>query len=201
MSDDREMEKPAPTQYPILDVLAKRWSPIAYSGKPVEEDKLNRIFEAARWAPSSSNEQPWNFIVTYKGTDEFQQMAEFLVEGNAWAKNAPILALSVARTVFSSNGKPNRHALHDTGVAVGNLLAQATAEGLVVHQMAGYDAEKARIVLQLPEHHEPVTMMAIGYYGNHSSLSDKYREREEKPRQRKASSEYVFEGIWRKLPG
>jgi nitroreductase len=194
--DDGRVKKTAPADYPILSVLADRWSPVAFSSRPVEVDKLNRIFEAARWAPSSANEQPWNFVISYHGTEAFSRMAECLVEGNSWAKSAPVLALSVARMIFARTGQPDRHAMYDTGMAVANLLAQATAEGLFVHQMAGYDPEKARTVLHIPENHEPAAMMAIGYYGDHNSLPEKSRLREEAPRQRKPATEFVFVDSW-----
>jgi nitroreductase len=184
----------AQTEFPILPLLAGRWSPLAFSSRTVEEEKLRRLFEATRWAPSSSNEQPWVFVVSHQGTEEFARMADCLVEGNAWAKQAPVLALSAARMTFAKNGQPNRHGMYDTGAAVANLLTQAVAEDLVVHQMAGYDVEKARTVLSIPEHHELCAMMAIGYYGDHDSLSEKQRLREETPRQRKHQSEFVFSG-------
>jgi nitroreductase len=190
--DDERVKNSAPTEFPILAVLAERWSPLAFSSRPVEEDKLKRIFEAARWAPSSSNEQPWIFIVARHGTEGFARMADCLVEGNWWARNAAVLALSVARMTFARNGQPNRHGMYDTGAAVANLLTQAGVEGLMVHQMAGYDAEKAQAVLQIPEHHVLCAMMAIGYYGDHAALPEKSRLREEAPRQRKPQSEFVF---------
>ena len=189
------MNKEAPTEFPILPLLAERWSPVAFSSRPVEEDKLKRIFEAARWAPSCSNEQPWIFVVTHHGTEEFARLADCLVEGNAWAKDAGVLMLSVARMTFARNGQPNRHGMYDTGAAVANLLTQAVDEGLMVHQMAGYDVEKARTVLALPASQEPCAMMAVGYYGDHGSLPEKYRLREEAPRQRKPQSEFVVSAL------
>jgi nitroreductase len=119
-------------------------------------------------------------------------MADCLVEGNAWAKNAGVLALSVARMTFAQNGRPNRHGMYDTGAAVANLITQAVTEGLMVHQMAGYDVEKAREALRIPEHDQLCAFMAIGYYGDHDSLPEKSRLREEAPRQRKPQSEFVF---------
>jgi nitroreductase len=190
------MKKPAPAQYPIVDVLGNRWSPLSFSGKTVEEDKLHRIFESARWAASCSNAQPWNFLVTHKGAAAFQKLSDCLVEGNSWAKNAPILILVIARMDFSSNGKPNRHAYFDTGMATGNLLAQATAEGLVAHQMAGYDAAKANASFELPSNFESISVMALGYYGGQTDLNEKQREREAKPRERKPASVFVFDGEW-----
>lgn len=198
--DDGGVNKTAPTDYPILPILAERWSPVAYSSRPVEEDKLKRIFEAARWAPSSSNEQPWIFVVNYQGTEEFTRMADCLMEGNSWAKSAPVLALSVARMTFQQSGKPNRHGMYDTGAAVAHLLIQAVSEGLAVHQMAGYDVEKARTALSIPDGHELCAMIAIGYYGDHDSLPEKQRQREETPRQRKPQSEFVFVGAMPAVP-
>jgi len=186
------MKKTAPTEYPILPLLAGRWSPLAFSSRPVEQEKLERLFEAARWAPSCSNEQPWSFILAHNGTEGFDRMTDCLVDGNAWAKSAPVLMLSVASMTFARNGKPNRHGMYDTGAAVASLLVQAESEGLMVHQMAGYDAEKARAVLQIPEHQELCAMIAIGYYGDPASLPEKSRLREDAPRQRKPQSEFVI---------
>jgi nitroreductase len=190
----------AKTEFPILPVLANRWSPVAFSNRPVEPDKLERLFEAARWAPSCSNEQPWIFVVTHHGTEGFNHMAECLVEGNGWAKNAALLMLSVARMTFSRNGTPNRHGMYDTGAAVANLLVQATAEGLEVHQMAGYDVQKARQVLNVPEHDALCAMIAVGYYADHDSLPEKYRLREETVRQRKPQREFVFADVMPPAP-
>jgi nitroreductase len=186
------VKKTAPTEFPITPLLAERWSPVAFSSRPVEKSKLESLFEAARWAPSSSNEQPWIFVVAYHGTEEFDRMAACLAEGNSWAKNAAVLVLSVARMTFSRNGKPNRHGMYDTGAAVAHLLVQAVAEGLMVHQMAGFDVEKAREALRIPAEDELCSMMAIGYYGDHTGLPEKHRLREEGPRQRKPQSEFVF---------
>ncbi|MGH7236266.1 MAG: nitroreductase family protein, partial [Nitrospiraceae bacterium] len=138
------MDKPAQAQYPIHDLLQKRWSPRAFSGRAVEADKLRILFEAARWAPSSFNEQPWSFIVATKDDQaNFDRLLRCLLEGNrAWARHAPVLRLSVAKLRFEEDGEPNRHAFHDVGLAVENLVIQATALGLVVHQMAGFDVQK-----------------------------------------------------------
>jgi nitroreductase len=196
--DDEGMIKSAPAQYPILEVLGNRWSPLSFSGRKVEEDKLHRIFESARWAASCGNEQPWNYLVTHKGTEAFDKLADCLVEGNSWAKNAPILILVIARTIFSQNLKPNRHGYYDTGMATGNLLAQATAEGLVAHQMAGYDAARADAAFELPAHHESISVMALGYYGDQLELNEKQKEREAKPRVRKPAEDFVFDSDFSK---
>src|SRR5437879_4076372 len=127
------MEKLAETQYPIHGLLRRRWSPRAFSSRPVEPDKLRSLWEAARWAPSSYNEQPWSFIVATKDDEaEYARLLSCLVEGNIqWAQHAPVLMVSVARLSFEEDGKPNRHAFHDVGQAVSNLIVQATALGLV----------------------------------------------------------------------
>ncbi len=139
------MQNPAPAEHLILPELQQRWSPVIFSGKPIPAELLDRLFEAARWAPSSSNEQPWSFVTATAAEPElFARLAGCLHAGNAWAKQAPVLALSVARSMLAGTTKPNRYAFHDTGMAVGGLLAQATAEGLFVHQMGGFDVDKAR---------------------------------------------------------
>lgn len=192
------MEKPADTIYPIHDLLRRRWSPRAFSERPVEPEKVLSLFEAARWAPSSNNEQPWSFVMATKEDEaSYRRLFECLKEGNKkWAFRAPVLALSVARLDFEDDGRLNRHAFHDTGMAVFSLVIQATALGLIVHKMAGYDVEKARKDLKIPEGHDPVAMMAIGYPGDLEQLPDYLRERELKPRERKHMSELVFEGTW-----
>ena len=162
------MEKPADTQHPIHDLFKRRWSPRAFSDQPVEADTLRMLFEAARWAPSSNNEQPWRFVVANKDHQvEWNRLLACLVESNrAWAFRAPVLILSVASLNFEDDSKPNRHAFHDTGMAVENLVLQATALGLAAHQMAGFDVERARADLKIPPGYEPVAMIAVGYPGD-----------------------------------
>ena len=192
------MEKPADMQHPIHDLLKRRWSPRAFSDRPVEAEKLRILFEAARWAPSSNNEQPWRFIVATKDDEtEWNRLFACLVEGNRkWAYRAPLLILSAAGLNFEDDSRPNRHAFHDTGMAVENLVLQATALGLATHQMAGFDVEKARVDLKIPSGYEPVAMIAVGYPGDPASLSDRLRERELQPRVRRPISEWTFSGLW-----
>lgn len=192
------MEKPAQTAYPIEDVISRRWSPRAFEEKVIEPDKLKRLFEAARWAPSSNNEQPWRFLVaTRDNQSEYEKLFGCLSEGNAkWVFRAPVLMLSVASLLFEDNGKPNRHALHDTGMAVENLVLQATALGLQAHQMAGYDVDRARRECQIPTGFEPVAMIAIGYPGDPAILPDYLRERELKSRDRQPIVDFVFSAGW-----
>jgi nitroreductase len=191
------MEKQADTQYPIHDLLRRRWSPRAFDDRPIEQEKLRSLFEAARWAPSSNNGQPWRFLVaTNNHKTEYDRLFDCLVEGNQkWAHRAPVLILSVAKLDFE-DGSPNRHALHDTGMAAENLSIQATALGLVVHQMAGFDIERAREDCRIPDGYEPVAMMAVGYPGDPALLSDRLRERETQPRVRKSLSEFLYSGTW-----
>ncbi|HYM87925.1 MAG TPA: nitroreductase family protein [Nitrospiraceae bacterium] len=192
------MEKSADTQHPIHDLLKRRWSPRAFSDKPVEAEKLRILFEAARWAPSSNNEQPWRFIVANKDNEtEWSRLLACLVEFNRiWAHRAPVLILSVASLNFEDDYTPNRHAFHDTGMAVENLVLQATALGLSAHQMAGFDVEKARADLKIPSGYEPVAMIAVGYPGDPAQLSDRLRAREAQPRVRKPLTEFVYSATW-----
>lgn len=194
------MEKPAPNDHPIEEIIRRRWSPRAFSDRPVEREKLLSLFEAARWAPSSFNEQPWSFIVTTKDKpDEYARMLSCLVEKNQqWAQLAPVLMVSVAKLNFEKNGKPNRHAFHDVGLAMGTMLVQATALGLFVHQMAGFSVDKVREAFGVPEGFEPVAAVAIGYAADPEVLPEAFREQEVGPRRRKPISEFVFEGGWGK---
>lgn len=192
------MEKPASTKSPVADLIARRWSPRAFEERPVEPEKLKSLFEAARWAPSSNNEQPWRFLAaTKEQRTDYDRLLGCLSERNAkWAFRAPLLILSVASLFFEDDGKPNRHALHDTGMAVENLVLQATAMGLLAHQMAGYDVERARKECQIPSGFEPVAMIAVGYPGDPAILPDSLRERELKPRERQPIEDFVFSASW-----
>ena len=196
------MEKPAAAAHPIHDLLRRRWSPRAFSERMIEPEKLQSLFEAARWAPSSNNEQPWHFIVGTKDDPSAHDLLfHCLKEGNKkWAFRAPMLMLSVARMNFEEEGTPNRHAWHDTGMAAFSLTLQATALGLIVHQMAGFDVEKARTDLGIPSGFEPVAMIAVGYPGDPAELSDYLREREMKPRERKPMTLFVSSGMWNAPP-
>jgi nitroreductase len=192
------MEKPADAQHPIHDLFKRRWSPRAFSDQPVEAETLRILFEAARWAPSSNNEQPWRFIVANKDYEtDWNRLFACLVEGNRkWAYRAPVLILSVANLNFEDDSTANRHAFYDTGMAVENLVLQATVLGLAAHQMAGFDVEKARADLKIPSGYEPVAMIAVGHPGDLASLSDRLRERELQPRSRRPISEWTFSGQW-----
>ena len=194
------MEKPAKTQVPIHDVLRRRWSPRAFDSRSVEPEKLRSLFEAARWAPSSNNEQPWRFLVaTKEAPEDYGRLFDCLLEGNRkWVHLAPVLMLSVTELNFEDDGKPNRHAFHDMGLAAENLVLQAVALGLAAHQMAGFDVEKARRTCDIPAEYDPVAMIAVGYPGDPAALPDYLRERELRPRERKTAAEFVFRPQWGK---
>jgi len=187
------MKKPADNNYPIHELLERRWSPRAFSDSPVEKDKLLSVLEAARWAPSSYNEQPWNFIVARKeAQDGYNKLLECLLEGNRkWAKNAPVLMLSIAKLNFEESGEPNRHAFHDVGLAVANLIIQAEHLNLHTHQMAGIDIGKAIKTFDIPNTHEPVAAIALGYYGELDQLDEDLTDRELSDRNRKSLCEIV----------
>jgi nitroreductase len=191
-------EEKVAREYPIHSLLRERRSLRAFSSAAVTRETLGSLLEAARWAPSCMNEQPWSFIVaTKENKTDFDRLLGCLLDFNLqWAQHAPVLILSIARITFASNGKPNRHALHDVGQAMAALTFQATASGLVVHQMAGFDTEKARREFSIPLDHETVAVAAIGYPGSADSLPEKLRQREIAPRTRKSLSDFVFQGGW-----
>jgi len=190
--------KHAKTDHPIQHDLAARYSPYAFADRSVPPEDLRSLFEAARWAASSYNEQPWSFILATRDDAEgFERLASCLVPGNrAWASRAPVLALSVAKRTFDLNGKANAHAWHDVGLAVANLTLQAQSMGLAVHQMAGFDATRARDVLAIPADHAPVAALAIGYYADPASLTEEDREAEGKARSRRERATLVHGGRW-----
>jgi nitroreductase len=192
------MKKPAITTYPIHDLVRERWSPVGFADRPVEREKLLSLFEAARWAASSYNEQPWRFIVCPKADPEaYGRLLGCLVAQNAaWAQHAPVLMLTVAKLRFTHNDAPNRFALHDVGQAIATLLVQATALGLHAHQMAGFDAAKACGAFGIPDGFEPVAAVALGYLGDPQALPAPLKERELLPRQRKPLNDLVFGGQW-----
>jgi nitroreductase len=190
--------KSASPDYPIQKVLAERWSPYGFADRTVSEAELSSLFEAARWAASSYNEQPWTyFVATRKDPGEFERLLSCLVPANQeWAKAAPVLVLGVVNLRFSRTNKDNRSAVHDLGLASANLVVEATARGLSVHQMIGILPDRARELYQIPVHSEAWTAMAIGYKANADALPDGLRERDLAPRQRKPTSQFVFTGSW-----
>jgi nitroreductase len=192
------MEKPADTSYPIEELLKRRWSPRAFADRPVEPEKLLSLWEAARWAASTANQQPWSFIVATKQDEvEYTRLLSCLRENNQqWASRAPILMVSVAKLTFDANGQPNRHAFHDVGLAVANLILQATALGLYVHQMAGFYPDRVRELYSVPDGFEPVAGIVLGYPGDPATLSEDLQQRELAPRARKPLESFVFQCAW-----
>jgi len=194
------LDKPAVTTVPIHELLAQRWSPRAFDAtRAVGAAQLQALFEAARWAPSCNGDEPWRFLVWNRATDPagWQQACEFLSDGNRkWCVNVPVLALSCAATTFTFNGKPNRFGGHDTGMANLAIALQAVALGLVVHQMGGFDAAKARAACGVPGDYTPMSMLAIGYQAAPDVLDEDTRKKELAARRRKPLAETVFAGRW-----
>jgi len=192
--------KNAKTDHPILKVLAERWSPYGFADKMVPGADLLSLFEAARWAASSYNEQPWSYLVATKDNPEdFKRLLSCLMEANqAWAKAAPVLVLGVVSLRFAKNARDNRAAVHDLGLASANLSVEATSRGLSVHQMIGILPDQARKVYQIPEYFEALTAMAIGYRSDPALTPDDLRERDRAPRERKLLNEFVFANQWGK---
>lgn len=190
--------KQATPDHPIQDLIASRWSPYGFTNQAVPEEDLASLFEAARWAASSYNEQPWTyFLATQQVPEGFERMLSCLLPDNqAWAKAAPVLALGVVSLKFSKNQKDNRAAVHDLGLASANLVLEATARGLSVHQMIGILPDRARELYHIPEHAEAWTAMAIGYKADAGELPDELKQRDQTPRQRKPLSQFVFAGSW-----
>lgn len=178
----------------LLPAIAHRWSPRSFADRDVSPADLRTVFEAARWAASSNNEQPWRFFVGARGSETYNKILQSLVEFNQlWAKSAPVLILSAASTKFARNGSDNYHALHDLGAAAATLCYQATALGLFTHQMGGYDHDVARKLFNLPEDYAFGAAMALGYLEDPAALpNDKLLTQETTPRQRKSLEEIVF---------
>ena len=190
--------KQATPDHPIHEVFRNRWSPYAFADRAVSDDDLRSLFEAARWAPSSYNEQPWSYIVATKAdSGDFKRLLSCLVEANqAWAAAAPVLALGCTSMKFTRNDKPNAAAEHDLGLASANLTLEATARGVFVHQMIGILPDKAREVYSIPDGVQPLTALAIGYAADPDTLEEKLRQRETAPRSRKPLSDFVYGGAW-----
>ena len=189
--------KPADTDVPLLDAIKQRWSPVAIGPEPIEQEKIDTLFEAARWAPSSFNEQPWRYIYATKddGADR-EALESLLMDGNDWAKNAYLLIISFTSTRFKRNDRENDKALHDLGSASGYLALQCEPLGLVGHQMGGFYADKANELLGVPEQYVPGSMIAVGYPIDPSSLSEDNAARDASPRERLSQSEFVFHKHW-----
>lgn len=192
-TEEIEQMKRAPAVPGVIEEILARWSPRAFSHKPVAAEDLKKIFEAARWAPSSYNEQPWRFFLGHRGDATYKKIFDSLVEFNqGWAKSAPVLILSVASNKFAANGNPNRYSIHDTGAATSNLSLQATALGLHTHSMAGFDHAKARKTFDVSADYDIGAVTALGYLGDPLTLHDQLRAQETSPRQRMPLSEFVL---------
>lgn len=194
------MQKPAITQQAIHELLANRWSGRAYDAdQSVSKEQVLSLLEAARWAPSCFGDQPWRYVVCNKADNlqAWQAAFDCLVPGNqGWAVNAPVLLLICADTLFGHNDKPNKWAAYDTGAATENLCLQATALGLMAHQMGGFDADKARATFNVPERYQILAMVTVGYQASVDSLSGEVKERELAARSRKPLEELFFNGVW-----
>jgi nitroreductase len=191
------------TDYTIDEFISRRWSPRSFQWESIDPAALRRCLEAARWAASCFNEQPWRYLVADRASDPegHERLASCLVESNAaWATKAPVLLLACMRTHFAKNGKPNRHAAHDLGQASAQLALQAAAEDLYIHQMAGFDASRAREVCAVPEGHDPLVMIALGRLAPASELDEALRKREAAPRERRPQAEFVFGATFGEAP-
>ena len=193
MKDALEFRQAA---YPIEKLFLQRWSPRAMSGEPLRDEELRTLFEAARWAPSTYNEQEWRFLYARRDTPQWPTFFELLVEGNReWCRQAALLIVILAHKVFTRNGKPNPVHLFDTGCAFENLALQGAAIGLVVHGMQGFDFDKARASLHVPEDYAVAAMFAVGRPGDPAQLPKHLQERE-KPSDRHPVEQFICEGLF-----
>jgi nitroreductase len=186
--------KKAPPVEGVLPLFHTRWSPRSFADRAVDSADLVRVFEAARWAASSYNEQPWRFLVGVRGSEPYRKIFDSLMPPNkAWAKSAPVLILGVAKTKFSHNDAPNRVALYDLGAAASYLTLQAAALGLATHQMGGFDTDAARKAFEIPENYLTGAVIALGYQDEPAALPvPQLVETEIAPRKRKPLNEFVF---------
>ena len=194
------IDKTADTQVPIHELIASRWSGRAYDpDRPVEREKLTAILEAARWAPSCFNDQPWRYLVwdRFRDPDNWQQALACLAEKNqGWAQRAPLLMLATAGTAFSHNNKPNRWGQYDTGAASENICLQAAALGLMAHQMGGFDVDRVRVVFAIPDAYDCMAMITIGYAGDPTLLDEDLRQAELDSRSRQPLEKHFYESSW-----
>ncbi len=187
--------KTAKTDYPVSELISKRWSARAFSTRSVEKLKLLSILEAARWAPSSRNEQPWRYIVFTNDNPEILKRAQSVLKDiNDYAKRAPILICAITKKTYTDNEKPNRLHFHDLGAANENMFLESFNQGLIMHEMGGFDVQKAREVFNVPEDYEVGIMIAIGYQyqDTYDVLPERIREKAFTPRQRKPLSEIAY---------
>lgn len=177
----------------MIKEIKSRRSIRAFSDKKITDVQLNELLDAARWAASCFNEQPWKFAIAGKESDRYYGLFEALAEGNKkWVKTSPVLGVSLAKKTFDHNGKPNKHAWHDVGMAMANMAIQATSMDLYVHQMAGFSTSKIKEYLNLDDNYEPVAMFTVGYKGEVDQLPDDLAEKEKAERKRKSINEIKF---------
>lgn len=194
-----DLDKRADTAYPLHDILAGRWSPRAFADRAIPPDLLGSLLEAARWAPSSRNLQPWRFVIAerHRNAEGFARILGTLMEGNRiWARRASVLLIAVTQPKPDDAQRANAYAHYDVGQAMAHLSIQAMACGLYIHQMGGFHRDKARDALAIPDRYEPVVSAAIGYLADPSMLPEEIRARELVPRTRHPLSEQVFSGKW-----
>jgi nitroreductase len=192
------VSKETPTEHPVHALIRGRWSPVGFDARPIPTAELASLFEAARWAPSCFNEQPWRFVMAARDdAEDFARLLACLVPGNQeWAGRAPVLMIGAASLAFARNDKPNLHAYYDLGQAMANLAIEAQARQIYVHQMAGFDAEKARESLAVPEGHYPVVAAAMGYLAAPDALPEPLAQRDQAPRRRRPQAQFLFKGRW-----
>ncbi|QDG51064.1 nitroreductase [Persicimonas caeni] len=190
--------KLAATDHPVHDLIARRFSPRAFANKPIDDATLRSIFEAARWAPSAFNAQPWSFIVARREDETaFEKASSMLMDGNKrWATEAAALVLVMAQTHDPETGRNYSHGRHDVGLATGFLLLQALDHDVYAHPMAGIHRDKIAEAYGIPEHFEPITALALGYLGEPADLPDDLEERERAPRSRRPQDDFVHMGEW-----
>lgn len=195
---ESEIERSRKSTYQINPLILNRWSPRSMTGEELDNEEIMSLFEAARWAPSSYNNQPWRFIYAKRNTEHWDRLFNLLAEGNrAWAKNSALLVVVISRKNFEYNEKPAITHQFDTGSAWENLALEAFSRGIVAHGMQGFDYDKARIDLEIPIDFEVMAMIAIGKKGSRDNLSPELQEKE-KISDRKPLKDIVMEGIYRK---
>ncbi|MFT6867550.1 MAG: nitroreductase [Cyclobacteriaceae bacterium] len=198
MMTTTQLEMEIETRNKVHELIAHRWSPRAFKTDMIPDEELFSLFEAARWAASSMNEQPWRFIYARKGEGAYDKIVASLMDGNKpWAKEASVLIATVVKTTFARNNNPNGSAIHDLGLAVGNMSLQATSLGIGVHQIGGFHRDMIREQFDLPTDYAPVTVLALGYFGDADQLPDGLRERERAIRTRKPLEEIAFHGTFK----
>jgi len=191
MMESIKIKKPK-VQTEIHPLIQKRWSALSFADKQIDKMQMEELFEAASWAASAYNEQPWEYVYAHRGTEGFVQLWSCLNEGNQpWTKSASVLFVAIQKNIFTNTGKPNDWASHDLGMANAQLLLQAVHRDIYGHLMAGFDKEKLNQVLNLAENSNPVCMDALGYLGNADTLTDAYKTREQSPRSRKRVSTFT----------